>query len=182
RVRGSRRAPRRHARALPCPDQGHHGRSTGSEEGISPLTNRGQVRTWASWHRWSLMVMVGYAFLAVCRLRELRLHPPAPVTCYVGPFCQEHTPDHSARTLFAHPATAGQHVTPHQNAKNGTSRPTHAPLGQTRTNQEPSRTRPPPKNQGWRQANIWPQVATLKTLNTLLKPPDAPLALTYTPK
>lgn len=35
-----------------------------------------QVRTWTSWHRWSLLVMVAYAFVAVCRLRELRAHPP----------------------------------------------------------------------------------------------------------
>ncbi|GAB3748948.1 IS701 family transposase [Nocardiopsis nanhaiensis] len=34
-----------------------------------------QVRTWTSWHRWSLLVMVAYAFTAVCRLAELRRHP-----------------------------------------------------------------------------------------------------------
>ncbi|WP_017583303.1 IS701 family transposase [Nocardiopsis valliformis] len=34
-----------------------------------------QVRTWTSWHRWSLLVMVAYAFAAVCRLAELRRHP-----------------------------------------------------------------------------------------------------------
>ena len=34
-----------------------------------------QVRTWTSWHRWSLLVMVAYAFLALCRVRELRYHP-----------------------------------------------------------------------------------------------------------
>lgn len=37
-----------------------------------------QVRTWTSWQRWSLLVMVAYAFVAVCRLRELRHHPPGP--------------------------------------------------------------------------------------------------------
>lgn len=36
--------PRRHARARPCPDPEHHGRSAGSEEQIGPLTNRGQSR------------------------------------------------------------------------------------------------------------------------------------------
>ncbi|GAB3729185.1 hypothetical protein GCM10027590_36730 [Nocardiopsis nanhaiensis] len=35
-----------------------------------------QVRTWRSWHRWSLLVMVAYAFLAICRLRELYHYPP----------------------------------------------------------------------------------------------------------
>ncbi|WP_232832340.1 IS701 family transposase [Nocardiopsis sp. FIRDI 009] len=34
-----------------------------------------QVRTWTSWHRWSLLVMVAYGFLAACRLREARHHP-----------------------------------------------------------------------------------------------------------
>lgn len=33
-----------------------------------------QVRMWTSWHRWSLLAMVAYAFLALCRLRELALH------------------------------------------------------------------------------------------------------------
>lgn len=33
-----------------------------------------QVRTWTSWHRWSLLTMVAYAFLALCRVRELRYH------------------------------------------------------------------------------------------------------------
>lgn len=37
-----------------------------------------QVRTWTSWHRWSLLVMVAYAFIAVCRVRELRHYPPPP--------------------------------------------------------------------------------------------------------
>ncbi|MEY9214803.1 SRSO17 transposase [Thermobifida halotolerans] len=34
-----------------------------------------QVRTWTSWHRWSLLAMTAYAFLALCRARELRHHP-----------------------------------------------------------------------------------------------------------
>lgn len=34
-----------------------------------------QVRTWTSWHRWSLLAMAAYAFVAVCRLREARHHP-----------------------------------------------------------------------------------------------------------
>src|SRR5699024_1809253 len=33
-----------------------------------------QVRMCRPWHRWSLPAMVAYAFLAVCRLRELDLH------------------------------------------------------------------------------------------------------------
>ncbi|GHC85289.1 hypothetical protein GCM10007079_28010 [Nocardiopsis terrae] len=33
------------------------------------------MRTWTSWHRWSLLAMVAYAFTAVCRLRENRDHP-----------------------------------------------------------------------------------------------------------
>lgn len=33
-----------------------------------------QVRTWTSWHRWSLLAMVAYAFVALCRLRETRHH------------------------------------------------------------------------------------------------------------
>ena len=37
-----------------------------------------QVGTWTSWHRWSLLVMVAYTFVAVCRLAELRRHPPGP--------------------------------------------------------------------------------------------------------
>ena len=36
-----------------------------------------QVRTWTSWHRWSLLAMTAYAFLALCRARELR-HRPVP--------------------------------------------------------------------------------------------------------
>ncbi|WP_017578578.1 IS701 family transposase [Nocardiopsis kunsanensis] len=35
-----------------------------------------QVRRWRPWHRWSLLAMVAYAFVAVCRLRELRRHRP----------------------------------------------------------------------------------------------------------
>ena len=34
-----------------------------------------QVRTWTSWHRWSLLAMVAYAFAVVCRLAELGQHP-----------------------------------------------------------------------------------------------------------
>ncbi|WP_452444394.1 IS701 family transposase [Nocardiopsis aegyptia] len=33
-----------------------------------------QMRTWTSWHRWSLLVMVAYAFAVVCRLAELGRH------------------------------------------------------------------------------------------------------------
>ncbi|WP_449289276.1 IS701 family transposase [Nocardiopsis kunsanensis] len=36
-----------------------------------------QVRMWRSWHRWSLLAMVAYAFLALCRLRELARHRPS---------------------------------------------------------------------------------------------------------
>ena len=34
-----------------------------------------QMRTWTSWYRWSLLVMVAYAFVAVCRLAELGRYP-----------------------------------------------------------------------------------------------------------
>lgn len=34
-----------------------------------------QVRLWVCWHRWSLLAMVAYAFVAVCRLRELGRQP-----------------------------------------------------------------------------------------------------------
>ncbi|MBB5495727.1 SRSO17 transposase [Nocardiopsis metallicus] len=33
-----------------------------------------QVRTWTSWHRWSLLAMVAYAFLVAVRVREARHH------------------------------------------------------------------------------------------------------------
>ncbi|MFD3683900.1 IS701 family transposase [Nocardiopsis sp. NPDC058631] len=46
-------------------------------KGLAGLDDH-QVRTWTSWHRWGLLVMVAYAFVAVCRLRELRHHPPGP--------------------------------------------------------------------------------------------------------
>lgn len=35
-----------------------------------------QVRTWCSWHRWSLFAMLAYAFLAACAAAEARHHPP----------------------------------------------------------------------------------------------------------
>ena len=35
-----------------------------------------QVRTWCSWHRWSLFAMLAYAFLAVCTAIEARQSPP----------------------------------------------------------------------------------------------------------
>ncbi|MBB5495761.1 SRSO17 transposase [Nocardiopsis metallicus] len=34
-----------------------------------------QVRAWTSWQRWSLLAMVAYAFVAVCRQAELRRYP-----------------------------------------------------------------------------------------------------------
>ena len=34
-----------------------------------------QVRTWTSWQRWSLLAMVAYAFVALCRLAELGRGP-----------------------------------------------------------------------------------------------------------
>ncbi|MFY3390868.1 IS701 family transposase [Nocardiopsis sp. A1-1-1] len=34
-----------------------------------------QVRGWTSWQWWSLLVMVAYAFVAICRLAESHLHP-----------------------------------------------------------------------------------------------------------
>ncbi|MFI6578097.1 IS701 family transposase [Nocardiopsis sp. NPDC050513] len=43
-------------------------------KGLSGLDEH-QVRTWTSWQRWSLLAMVAYAFVAVCRLAELRRHP-----------------------------------------------------------------------------------------------------------
>lgn len=46
-----------------------------------------QVRTWTPWHRWSLLVMVAYAFLALCRLRELRR--PRPPSDLVALSCNE---------------------------------------------------------------------------------------------
>ena len=36
-----------------------------------------QVRMWRPWPRWSLLAMVAYAFLSLCRLRDLARHRPA---------------------------------------------------------------------------------------------------------
>nr|WP_017608521.1 transposase [Nocardiopsis xinjiangensis] len=37
-----------------------------------------RVRGWRPWHRWSLLAMVAYAFLVLCRLRGLRrTRPPS---------------------------------------------------------------------------------------------------------
>ena len=50
------------------------GESFAQSKGLAGLHEH-QVRTWTSWHRWSLVVMVVYAFVAVCRLAELGRYP-----------------------------------------------------------------------------------------------------------
>lgn len=56
-----------------------------------------QVRTWTSWQRWSLLAMIAYAFVALCRLAELRQHPVTEGL--VALTCNEIT--HLLHALFA---------------------------------------------------------------------------------